>query len=168
MVHERENIENEREALSLSKAAQYLLEECRMVLPGLQALFGFQLVVVFNSGFSEKLSTGEQFLHLAAIAFVGIAIAFIMAPAAYHRQTGPRQVTARFVTLSTRLLLWSMLPLCVSISIEVYLVSRVILGGPYAPLLALLVFLIYLVLWFVLPRSKALCRVLGAHDSTET
>jgi len=39
------------EDLPLSKAAQLLLEECRMVLPGIQALFGFQLIVVFNSRF---------------------------------------------------------------------------------------------------------------------
>ena len=50
----------EREELSLSKAAEYLLEECRMVLPGIQALFGFQLVAVFNQSFGEKLSSGEQ------------------------------------------------------------------------------------------------------------
>lgn len=30
------------EALPLSEAVTHLLEECRMVLPGIQALFGFQ------------------------------------------------------------------------------------------------------------------------------
>jgi hypothetical protein len=35
-----------------------------MVLPGIQALFGFQLVAVFNSAFEQKLS-------VAAIASVG-------------------------------------------------------------------------------------------------
>lgn len=37
-----------QEELPLSQAAQHLLEECRMVLPGIQALFGFQLIAVFN------------------------------------------------------------------------------------------------------------------------
>ena len=46
------NPEEAREELPLSKAAEYLLEECRMVLPGIQALFGFQLVAVFNSAWS--------------------------------------------------------------------------------------------------------------------
>lgn len=44
---------------SLSKVASHILEECRMVLPGIQALFGFQLIVVFNSRFWEAL-TSEQ------------------------------------------------------------------------------------------------------------
>jgi hypothetical protein len=30
-----------KEELPLAEAVTYLLEECRMVLPGLQALFGF-------------------------------------------------------------------------------------------------------------------------------
>jgi len=38
----------EKEELPLRLAAEYLIEECRMVLPGIQALFGFQLIAVFN------------------------------------------------------------------------------------------------------------------------
>jgi len=33
------------------KTISHLLEECRMVLPGIQALFGFQLIAVFNQPF---------------------------------------------------------------------------------------------------------------------
>ena len=91
----------EREKVPLSRAAQYLLEECRMVLPGIQALFGFQLVVVFNRGFSEKLTVGEQRLHLVAIVLLAIAIALIMAPAAYHRQKGAQEVTSTFIRLAS-------------------------------------------------------------------
>jgi hypothetical protein len=32
----------EREPISLEAATGHILEECRMVLPGIQALFGFQ------------------------------------------------------------------------------------------------------------------------------
>jgi hypothetical protein len=71
------------EKLPISKAAEYLLDECRMVLPGIQALFGFQLIVVFNATFDEKLSRGEQRIHLLAIAMIAIAIGIIMTPAAF-------------------------------------------------------------------------------------
>src|SRR5882762_8175592 len=104
------NTREQTEELSLSKAAQYLLEECRMVLPGIQALFGFQLIAVFNLSFAQRLSSLEQRLHLFAITLTAVAIAFVMAPAAYHRQTGPREVSEAFIQLSTRLLLWSMWP----------------------------------------------------------
>ncbi len=63
----------ECEELPLSPAAEYLLEECRMVLPGIQALFGFQLIAVFNQGFGEKLTLGEQRLHIVAISMAVVA-----------------------------------------------------------------------------------------------
>jgi hypothetical protein len=105
MTGEKQTDQEQREELPLSKAALYLVEECRMVLPGLQALFGFQMIAVFNPSFAQKLSPAEQRLHLLAIALAAVAVALIMTPAAYHRQTGPREVSETFLRLSTRLLL---------------------------------------------------------------
>src|SRR3982751_3006850 len=79
----------ERQELELFQAAELLLEECRMVLPGIQSLFGFQLIAVFSDGFHQRLSGYEQDLHLGAIALIGVAIALIMTPAAVHRQLDP-------------------------------------------------------------------------------
>src|SRR5439155_12636614 len=60
------------------------IDEARVVLPGIQALFGFQFVAIFNTSFQE-LADQEKYLHLAALLLVAIAVALIMAPAAYHR-----------------------------------------------------------------------------------
>jgi Family of unknown function (DUF6328) len=158
MVGEKPTDQEPGEELPLSQAAQYLLEECRMVLPGLQALFGFQLIAVFNPRFAQQLSPAEQRLHLLAIALAAVAIALIMTPAAYHRQTGPRQVSETFIRLSTRLLLWSMGPLAVSMCVDLYLVGRVILDGVGVPLLAAALFAVFITLWFLLPRMRALQR----------
>ena len=38
----------QKETLPLPEAVTHLLEECRMVLPGLQALLGFQFIAIFN------------------------------------------------------------------------------------------------------------------------
>ncbi len=154
----QQNMKGERETaqgleeLPLSKAVLYLLEECRMVLPGIQALFGFQLIAVFNTGFSQKLGPLDQRLHLTAIGLTALAVALIMTPAAYHRQTGPRQVTAKFIRVSTRLLLCSMWPLAMSICVDFFLISRIILGLVSAAIMAVVLFLVFVVLWFGLPR----------------
>jgi hypothetical protein len=145
------------EKLPLSKSVEFLLEECRMVLPGIQALFGFQLIAVFNPSFSQKLSQLEQILHLVAITLVAMAVALIMTPAAFHRQTDPEQVSKKFILLSTRLLLFSMPPLCVAICMDSYLIAKIILNDGLIPLLlsaGLLGF--FVVLWFVLPRLRKL------------
>lgn len=142
------------EELSLSQAARYLLEECRMVLPGIQALFGFQLISVFNQTFHQKLSVPEQRLHLVALGLVAIAVALVMTPAAIHRHMGARRITNRFIKISTRLMLWSMYPLSIGISADFYLIARIILQSPQIALfLSLLLLLIFGLLWFLFPRK---------------
>ena len=144
----------EREELPLSQATEYVLEEARMVLPGMQALFGFQLIAVFSPGFDEKLTGGERRLHLLAIGLVALAIGLVMTPAAYHRQTGTRRVTADFIQLSTRLLLWSLVALGLGLSVEFFLVAAIIAGRGVAAWSASALLLALGALWFGLPRLK--------------
>jgi hypothetical protein len=147
---------DQTEELSLTDATTHLLEECRMVLPGVQALFGFQLIAVFNSGFAEHLSPVEQRIHLLALALVAVASALVMAPAAYHRQTRPREASARFLLLGSRLLLCAMIPLMVGIGLDFYLIARIILGArSLSALLASLLIVVFAILWFGLPRVAA-------------
>ena len=144
---------NEREELSLNDAASHVLEECRTVVPGMQALFGFQLIAVFSSAFSEQLSSIERILHLIAIVLVTIAIALVMTPAALHNQTEPLAVSSRFIRISSRLLMASMAPLALGLCLDIYLVARVIVGtrGVAATVAASLLG-VFIVLWLVLPR----------------
>jgi hypothetical protein len=147
-------IPHDVEPLRLPEALSHLLEECRMVLPGVQALFGFQLIAVFSQGFSEKLSGPQQELHLAALALVALAGALIMTPAALHRQSGPREASARFLRVGGRLLLSSMLPLTAGIGIDFYLIARVILGDAgIAAMLAAGLVVFFAVCWFAFPRA---------------
>ncbi len=143
----------EREYLPLAKAAEMLLDECRMVLPGIQALFGFQLVAVFSEGFGEKLTPLQQQLHGFAIGLVAVAVMLIMAPAAYHRLQGARHVTETFIYASTRLLLLSMLPLATAICLDLYLVLSIPFHGRAPVVVAALLFVAFMLLWFVFPRS---------------
>ena len=69
---------------SLKEQMGRIIEEARMILPGIQALFGFQAIAVFNDRF-EKLPVYAQDCHAAALAMVVLAIALVMLPAAYHR-----------------------------------------------------------------------------------
>ena len=160
MAQERDSAESQKQKLSLSEAAQYLLDECRMVLPGIQTLFGFQLIVVFNSGFDQKLSATEQQLHLLAIVLVATAVAIIMTPAAYNRQTTPMETTDDFIRVSTHLLLWSMFPLAVGISLDLYLIGRVIAGSIGSGVLSAGIFAVYVILWFLLPRVRLIRRLI--------
>ena len=154
----------QQQDLELFQATELLLEECRTVLPGIQGLFGFQLIAVFSTHFHDALSRGEQQLHLLSIALIGIAIALIMTPAATHRQWDPCQVTLHFIRLSTKLLLASMIPLTLGLSIDFYLVARVTTDSTVAALFSAGLFAIFVGLWFVAPR---LWRNAGARGPRE-
>ncbi len=148
------NGSSDREYLSLNDAATHVLEECRTVVPGMQALFGFQLIAVFSPSFSEQLSPSERILHLAALLLVAIAIALVMAPAALHRQSEPMSVSRGFIATSSRLLMASMILLALGICLDVYLISRVILGtSTIAVVIAVLLLGVFLVFWRFIPQK---------------
>jgi cytochrome bd-type quinol oxidase subunit 2 len=143
----------ERQEISLNDAATHVLEECRTVVPGMQALFGFQLIAVFNAAFKEQLSSSERMMHLAAIVLVTIAIVLVMAPAALHRQTEPEAVSRRFITISSRLLMASMAPLAIGICLDVYLVARIIADSRgVAGIVGVSLLAVFVVFWLLLPR----------------
>ena len=147
------NSSKEREEISLNDAATHVLEECRTVVPGMQALFGFQLIAVFTTVFRDELSSRERVLHLAALLLVTIAIVLVIAPAAVHRQMEPLAVSRRFIAISSGLLMASMAPLAAGICLDIYVVGRVILDTRVgAAITAALMLLVFIVFWLLVPR----------------
>jgi hypothetical protein len=130
-----------------------------MVLPGVQALFGFQLVAVFNQRFAEALERGEQRLHLVALGLTALATALLMTPAAYHRQVEPGRVSASLVRVGSRCLSAAMLPLLIGVSLDFYLIAIVILGSAaLGALAALPVAGSFVVLWYAMPLAARRAR----------
>jgi hypothetical protein len=52
-----------------------------------------------------------------------------MTPAAYHRQVERGRVSRRFVNLSSTLLTFAMLPLIAGVTLDTYLIARLILNA---------------------------------------
>jgi hypothetical protein len=140
---------------TLEEQATHVTDEARMVLPGVQAVLGFQLVAVFNQRF-EQFTQGEQLIHLAAFLLMALAMGLVMTPAAYHRQVERGSVSRRFVELSSGLLTLAMLPLVAGVSLDTYLVALLILNEREPAMMVSAVTALLLTgLWYGLP---ALCR----------
>ena len=128
-----------------------------MVLPGIQTLFGFQLVAVFNSRFDTALSQAEQVCHLVALLLIGASIALVMTPAAYHRQNGPDGISARLLQVASTAINAALLLLMLGLTLDIYLVARVITGYEAASVaMAVAVLALLTSLWFGFPRWGAL------------
>ena len=122
-----------------------------MVLPGIQALFGFQLIAVFNRPFFD-LEPRDRILHLMALILIAVSAGLIMAPASYRRLAEPTRVSRHWIRLAARAIACAMAALMLGISIDIYLVTMLIVGRTpvaIAAALALGAFLAYL--WFGLP-----------------
>jgi Family of unknown function (DUF6328) len=138
------------------KTGREAIEEARMVLPGIQALFGFQLIAVFNERFKE-LAEDERLIHFGATVLVTIAIALIMTPAAYHRLAEQTTISKFFVRLASWLIAAAMVPLMVGLTLEVYLLGLLVTGVPKISLvIATALFGVFLLLWFVFPLAMRL------------
>jgi len=144
----------ERQEVDLAQAATFLIEECRMVLPGVQAIFGFQLIAVFNQRFAEDLPEPAQWLHFGSLTLVALAAALVMTPAALHRITGVQHVTRAFLDRSSTLLLASMWILAVGLACDYFVVGWLIFESALPAVAAAVLLAILSILWYFYPRAQ--------------
>jgi DMSO reductase anchor subunit len=127
---------------------QHVLTEARTVLPGAQALLGFQFISMFAEAF-EKLPDSSKTLHLISLALVGLSIILLMTPAAYHRIVEEGEETEHFHRFASRVLLASMIPLALGITGDFYVVLRKVTNHvQLSAALAALLLVAFYSLWF--------------------
>ncbi len=127
-----------------------LLNELRVILPGVQFLFAFLLTVPFSQRFSELdgLETGIFFVTLLCTA---IATALLMAPSAQHRILWREGVREKRLKLGNTLTIVGLIFLVPAMVGAVFVVSAFIFGlGPALAATVMLV-LFFALLWFALP-----------------
>jgi DMSO reductase anchor subunit len=132
----------------VTREVKEVLLEARMVLPGAQALLGFQFINIWLTGF-DKLSQNMKLAHLASLCAVAVSTILLMMPAAYHRIAEAGEDTRRLVSVAGRLLLTAMIFLAVGVCGD-FLVVAVKVQLPLAGSIALSVamFAVFLGLWF--------------------
>ena len=126
-----------------------------MVIPGIQALFGFQLIAIFNEGFEQKLAEPVQVVHLVALVLAALSMALVMTPAAIHRIAEPMSVSERFLWMASNLLLAGMVSLALGVALDVFVVSTALTGSHAIGLgIGVMALLVFLVLWLAVPRRE--------------
>lgn len=100
-----------------------VLTEGRVILPGAQAVLGFQLIVMLSAGF-DKLPRSSQYVHLASLALIAISTILLMTAPAYHRIVEAGEFTPAFFRFSSRLLMIAMAPLAAGMAGDFFVVAR--------------------------------------------
>jgi hypothetical protein len=151
-----------REAAPLHARIEQMLTEARVILPGAQALLGFQLVIVLTSAF-EKLPELSRLLHGASLLCVAMTVVLLIAPAALHRIVWAGEDSEGLLRVGGRLLLIALVPLALGIAGETYVVfARIFESVVLGATAAVVVLMALLGLWFAWPM--AVRRGLGAPD----
>jgi hypothetical protein len=146
-VDEPEDKERD-ERRKLSDKIKHVLTECRVVLPGAQALMGFQFIAILTDSF-DKLPSGPKYVHLACIGLSALAIILLMTPAAYHRIVEQGQETEHFHRFASKMLIAALVPLALGLSGDVYVVVQKVTGSQLVSIVSALVILaVFWELWF--------------------
>jgi hypothetical protein len=132
---------------------EQLLTESRVLLPGAQALFGFQLTVLLTAEF-DKLPESWKLAHIFALCSIAIAVILLMAPAALHRITYRGRNSESFHRTGSAFVVAAAVPLALGISADIFVATAIALdsvaiGAAVAIALAALL----AALWFVLPLA---------------
>jgi FtsH-binding integral membrane protein len=127
---------------------RHVLTECRVVLPGAQALLGFQFVTTLMEAF-EKLPASSKYVHLASLLLVAVSIVLLMTPAAYHRIVERGEETEHFHRFAGRILIAAMVPLALGVSGDLFVVVRKVTESATSAAISAIVSLLFFYgLWF--------------------
>jgi hypothetical protein len=92
---------DEDEAQRLDRELIELLNELRVVMPGVQLLFGFLLTVPFQQRFAT-VDAFQRDVYFVTLLLTAASAAFLMAPSAFHRLTFREGQKPYLIRLATR------------------------------------------------------------------
>lgn len=108
-------------ATPLKTKIEQMLTEARVIIPGGQALLGFQFVCTFTRSFKE-LPLSIQYLHAAALCAVALSVLLLMTPAALHRIAFHGEDDVSFFRIGSALVIAASIPLAIGIAADVAVV----------------------------------------------
>jgi hypothetical protein len=129
-----------------------LLEEIRVILPGVEILFGFLIILPFQ--FSDELTGLERLLYLGAFLSVSAGLALLVASSSYHRIRFREMDKERLLFLANRLVIAATVLVAVGISLVVYLVVETLIGGVIAGVVAAANAAWFAWFWFGIPLLR--------------
>jgi hypothetical protein len=139
-----------------------LLQEVRVLLPGVQILIAFLFTIPFDAAFRQLDTTGRDLYGLSLLTAFGAVILFV-APTAVHR-LGARRARAERLVWSIRLCRGGLALLGVSLVSGLALVTRDVFGSGFGLLCAVAGSVAVVAAWLVLPALATHEAVAGRAE----
>lgn len=127
-----------------------LLQELRVMLPGVEVLFAFLLTAVFAERFQELDQLGVV-MFFASLSTAAVTVLLLLVPAALHRLADVAR-TER-IRIATRFQIIGSVTLGVSMCLALFVVVRFIFDTAAAVWLVAGVAVVWVGLWYLFPLS---------------
>jgi hypothetical protein len=148
-------MEAEERITPLKTKIEQLLTEARVMIPGGQALLGFQFVATLSKSFSD-FPPSVQYVHAAGLCAVALSVLFLMTPAALHRIAYQGGESAEFFKIASKIVIAAALPLAAGISADVFVVFYKITESPVvASTVGVIAFGLLVGFWYAYPLWRA-------------
>ncbi len=146
-----ELLDDQRDRKELRSRYYGLLQELRVVLPGVQVLLAFLFAVPFAEGFRDLDSFGRATFAVSLLAAL-LAVICLMAPTAMHR-FGDRTARRARLMWSIRLTMVGLAFLALALIAALWTVARFVYDAGTALVVVVPVAIAVPVVWWLVPRS---------------
>jgi amino acid transporter len=136
----------------LDRELMELLQELRVMLPGVQVLLAFLLTAPFQQRFAD-LPGSLRNAFFASIACATLATALLIAPSAHHRLRWRAGEKERLLRVGNQMALWGTVFLAAAIVLALYVVTNILFTSELALWTAAAAVVVFAVLWYVLPLA---------------
>jgi Family of unknown function (DUF6328) len=130
-----------------------LLNELRVAVTGIQVLFGFLLIVPFNTGF-RRVDSFDRGVYFTTLICIAISAILLLAPAIHHRILFRHHQRPYLVRSANRIVILAMMFLAAGLTGILLLISDVVLGGPWGVVVGALTAVTLAGVWFGIPMSR--------------
>ena len=125
---EEEPMQHQRTSASLKSKIEQMLTEARVIIPGAQALLGFQLIAVLTKAFNE-LPSLFKYVHCVGLSAVALSVILLMTPAALHRIGFQGEDDPAFFRIGSWFVVAGSVPLAAGIAADVAVVFFAAIGS---------------------------------------
>jgi uncharacterized protein DUF6328 len=147
----RKSVLDKQNHTPLKSRIEQMLTEARVIIPGGQALLGFQLMAALAKAFDE-LPPMFKIVHCVGLCAVALSVVLLMTPAAVHRIGFNGEDDPDFFRIGSSLVIAASIPLAIGIAADVAVVffkatesANAAVAAGVAALIALLGF------WLIYP-----------------
>ena len=144
---------SEKQDHDLDRELIELLNELRVVLPGVQVLFAFLLAVPFANGWTRVTELQRDVFFVAFLATAAASI-LLIAPSSFHRLRWREGVKEQMLRTSNRLAIAGTVFLALGMTAVVFLIGDILFAGAWAALSAAVAVGAVAWFWYGLPLLR--------------